>query len=104
EFAGYAPIAPPKKGFNPFGRARRSYKAEQYRLFHSPAVQAALQDWKHAIETERTAQISIVNMHNRRPDEREIRNSMDRINEKKVAAIKAMEDLRKGFNKIRGKV
>ena len=104
KFLGFAPAKPPKKGILPGGRTRRRYKAEQYRLFHSPTVQAALDAWTHAIETERTALINIVNMHNRRPDERELENSRQRVKDKRDLAVKAMEDLRKGYNDIRGKV
>ena len=66
-------------------------------------MQTALQAWKQAIETERTALINIVNAHNRRPDGRELANARARVKAKKDAALNAMEDLRKGYNKRRGK-
>jgi|TARA_B100002003_G_C13984089_1_gene475814 hypothetical protein len=104
KFLGFAPAKPPKRGILPRGRTRRRYNADQYRILHSPAVQTALQAWQDVIGIERTRLVDIVNAHNRQPDERERRTSSRRITAKKDAALTAIENLRSGYNKIRGKV
>lgn len=104
EFTNFAPAQAPRRGVNPFGRARRRFKADQIRIAKSPAIQTALQAWKDTIETERTALVNIVNTHNRRPDARELANAERRIKAKKDAALDAIATLEKEFRKIRGSV
>ncbi len=104
-FEGYKFEKVPKKpGRFSSAVAKRQWNAYRSHIAGRGAVENLIRAWHNTILYEQRRLEAIIGTHGRAPTARELANSKNTITAAQTAALKAVNELKKGFGQIRGRM